>query len=229
MMAPVVELPETAGEKTRQLEMTPSFPGRGRIVSNKLSVFAELAAIVPSILFETIVAFIGKVALAAPGATVIVAGTIAGARLLESCTVRPRGCRAGDRYHHRGRLQHRYSGTENQPASGSTIDKLTFDPESVVGGSPSTGTVTLTTPAGPRGTLVRLESRHAAAIVPESVLVPPNMTSVSFTVRTNPVSGNTSAVIDARAANSVFGNLLLRAEAGPPLPPPVIPVPGVIR
>lgn len=62
---------------------------------------------------------------------------------------------------------------------------LTFTPDVVVGGNPSTGTITLTTPAPPGGALIRLSSdMPKIAEVPANVTVPAGMTAANFSVTT---------------------------------------------
>src|SRR5205807_631624 len=59
----------------------------------------------------------------------------------------------------------------------------------VVGGNPSTGTVTLTAAAPAGGAVVTLVSTGAVASVPASVTVPAGATSATFTVTTPVVMG----------------------------------------
>ena len=78
------------------------------------------------------------------------------------------------------------------------LASLTVNPSSVVGGSPSTGTVTLTGPAPAGGALVSLSSDNTlAATVPSSVTVAAGATSATFAVTTSPVSGSTAVTISA--------------------------------
>ena len=66
------------------------------------------------------------------------------------------------------------------------LASLTVNPSSVVGGSPSTGTVTLTGPAPAGGALVSLSSSNtSAATVPASVTVAAGATSATFAVTTS--------------------------------------------
>lgn len=80
--------------------------------------------------------------------------------------------------------------------SPSALSTLTLSESTVVGGTPVTGTVTLTSAAPSGGTVVSLSSNNtAAATVPESVTVAAGATGVSFTVTTNPVQNSQSSTI----------------------------------
>ena len=76
------------------------------------------------------------------------------------------------------------------------LRSITLSPASVVGGTSSTATVTLTTPAPTGGaTIVLSSSNTAAAQVPASVTVAANATTATFTVTTNPVASNTPVTV----------------------------------
>jgi hypothetical protein len=84
-----------------------------------------------------------------------------------------------------------------------SLTALTVSPTNVVGGNPSTGTVTLASPAPAVGVAVNLGSNlPLAASVPESVTVPGGATSASFTVTTFPV--DTTTVQLSAALDNVF-------------------------
>ena len=95
------------------------------------------------------------------------------------------------------------------PPGGGTSNAINFDilpvlaslsvnPSSVVGGSPSTGTVTLSGPAPAGGAVVSLSSGNtSAATVPASVTVAGGATSATFAVTTSAVSGSTAVTISA--------------------------------
>jgi hypothetical protein len=85
------------------------------------------------------------------------------------------------------------------PASG--LLSLTVNPNSVLGGANSTGTVTLTAAAPVGGVLVTLTVPSGPATVPPVVLVPAGQSSVNFLVATNPVASSANATIQA-ALNS---------------------------
>src|SRR5207253_11429714 len=57
------------------------------------------------------------------------------------------------------------------------LSSLTLSDTSICGGTPVTGTVTLSCVAPPGGTTVSLSSNDAAAVVPATVLVPSGQTS----------------------------------------------------
>lgn len=81
-----------------------------------------------------------------------------------------------------------------------SLSGISLNPSTVVGGNPSTGTVTLTAPAQAGGFTVQLSSSNTnVATVPASVTVPQGQTSTTFTVSTNIVSGTTSVTITASA------------------------------
>ncbi len=78
------------------------------------------------------------------------------------------------------------------------ISSLSLSPTSVVGGSPSAGTVTLANAAPVGGALVALTSSNtSAAVVPSSITIQAGQTSGTFTVTTYPVASSTSATISA--------------------------------
>jgi hypothetical protein len=71
------------------------------------------------------------------------------------------------------------------PPSPATLASLTVNPNSVAGGTQSTGTVTLPDPAPAGGLVVTLASEvPSVASVPSSITVPPGETSGSFTIST---------------------------------------------
>jgi hypothetical protein len=83
-------------------------------------------------------------------------------------------------------------------ASPVTLSKLVVTPTTAAGGSPLTGTVTLSGPAPAGGTLVALSSSNiAAAATPLSVNVPANASTATFTVTTFTQTSNATAVINA--------------------------------
>jgi len=79
------------------------------------------------------------------------------------------------------------------PALGS----LSTNPASVVGGSPATGTVTLTATAPTGGALVSLSSASTAIAVPANVSVTQGTNAASFAIATSAVPTLTSATISA--------------------------------
>jgi hypothetical protein len=75
------------------------------------------------------------------------------------------------------------------PSTPASLTSLAVNPSSVVGGSSSKGTVTLSAGAATGGVSVTLSSANSAvASVPASVSVGPGSTSASFTVTTSSVT-----------------------------------------
>ena len=82
------------------------------------------------------------------------------------------------------------------PAQGPALSSVRITPTDVVGGTPATGTVTLTSPAPAGGVDVPLTSDDpVAASVPATVTVPAGSTTASFPVTTNVVPNPQSSLI----------------------------------
>ncbi len=101
-----------------------------------------------------------------------------------------------------GNIKAKFAGTQKSAAL--TVRpigpaSLSLSPTSVVGGSPSTGTVTLDLPAAPGNVTVNLTSSIGAATVPASITIPVGETVGTFTVSTTVVTATKSAVIKAAA------------------------------
>lgn len=77
------------------------------------------------------------------------------------------------------------------------LSSVSLNPNTVGGGSNSTGTVLLDGPAGHGGTSIGLSSSSAGAATPPSVVVQAGKTSASFTISTSAVNAKTSATIQA--------------------------------
>jgi len=77
------------------------------------------------------------------------------------------------------------------------VSSISLNPSSVTGGSPSTGTVTLTGPTLLGGQFVSLASDSSVASVPARVFVPNGQSSATFTVLTSPVAQLFTATISA--------------------------------
>ena len=75
------------------------------------------------------------------------------------------------------------------------LASVSVNPAIVVGGSPSTGTVTLTGPAPSGGAVVSLSSNSAAATVPPSVTVPAGNSTATFAIATSSVASPTPVSI----------------------------------
>jgi len=76
-----------------------------------------------------------------------------------------------------------------------TLTTIAVSPTSVIGGNPSTATVTLNGPAGPSGDSVSLTSSSSSAIVPSRGTVAAGQTTATFTVNTKAVSATTTSTI----------------------------------
>ena len=98
-------------------------------------------------------------------------------------------------------------------ASTATLTSLSLNPETVVGGNPSTGTVTLSGPAPFGGAVVTLiSSVTVVAQVPANVTIPAGQTTATFTVTTNPVaSGSKPTIIAAYRGVNVSARLSVTA------------------
>jgi hypothetical protein len=115
------------------------------------------------------------------------------------------------------------------PAAPGTIAlaSLALSPTSVVGGSTSTGTVTLNGAAPAGGTLVTLASNHTAAGVPPSVTVAAGLTSAVFGVTTSAVPATVSATISASAGGATrTAALSITAPPAPSTPSLLSPANG---
>ena len=77
------------------------------------------------------------------------------------------------------------------------LSSVTLNPSSVAGGSPSTGTVTLSAPAPASGVSVTLSSNSSSATVPSSVSVTAGNATATFAVTTTAVGSSTAATIKA--------------------------------
>jgi hypothetical protein len=77
------------------------------------------------------------------------------------------------------------------------ISSVSFAPSSVGGGTTSTGTVTLTSPAITGGAVMALSSDNTVAMVPTTVTVAAHASTVKFTVNTTAVASATTAHITA--------------------------------
>ena len=87
------------------------------------------------------------------------------------------------------------------PASGApALAGIAATPNPVVGGRPSTGSVSLTAAAGSGGVVVQLSSSNPVAAVPSSVAVAQGATAASFSIPTSVVSTTTGATLSASYA-----------------------------
>jgi hypothetical protein len=82
-----------------------------------------------------------------------------------------------------------------------TLTSLTLNPTTVVGGNPSTATVTLNAPAPSTGTIVQLSNNKSkVAAVPPNVTVAPGATTATFTVTTSAVRTTSKVTISGTTA-----------------------------
>ncbi len=88
------------------------------------------------------------------------------------------------------------------------VASVSLSPSSVVGGTSSTGTVTLNGLAGPSGEVVTLTSSSGSAIVSTTVTVPAGGKTATFTIATKAVTTNTTATITA-GADYVYASAVL--------------------
>lgn len=79
------------------------------------------------------------------------------------------------------------------------LSAVSVNPTSVNGGTSTTGTVTLGSPAQTGGVVVSLSSDNVAATVPGSVTIAAGASTATFTVTTTAVNATTNAVITATA------------------------------
>jgi hypothetical protein len=88
----------------------------------------------------------------------------------------------------------------NPPSGAAALSAVSASPNPVVGGNPSTGTVTLTSAAPSGGALVSLGSASSAVTVPGSVSVNQGATSATFAIATSSVATQTLATLSATYA-----------------------------
>lgn len=99
-----------------------------------------------------------------------------------------------------------------------TISALTLNPTSVIGGTDSTGTVTLMGPAGNAGTVVKLSSSDTAvATVPASITVDSGKVTKTFTVTTKNVTADKTVKISAQIGTDVAVVAELKVTVDPAL------------
>jgi hypothetical protein len=105
------------------------------------------------------------------------------------------------------------------PPPPATLSSFSVNPTSVTGGNPSTGTVTLSSPAPAGGTVVNLGSNQpGAASVPTNVTVAAGATSANFTITTFPSAGTTVQLSAGIGNQFLFAALSVNAAAPPPPP-----------
>ena len=116
------------------------------------------------------------------------------------------------------------------PPSPASLSAVSVSPTSVVGGSTSQGTITLTGAAPSGGAVVSLSSANpSVAGVPSSVTVAAGASSAKFNVTTSTVTANTSVVITATYAGVSRTTTLTVTPASTstgPLPAPALVSPA---
>jgi hypothetical protein len=107
-----------------------------------------------------------------------------------------------------------------KPPAAPVLSGVSVNPSSVVGGNPSTGTVTLSAPQS-GSTVIALSTPAPASVatMPSSVAVPAGATSATFTITTRPVSSQFNMNVFADLAGSPGKSALLLITAGGSAPP----------
>ena len=98
--------------------------------------------------------------------------------------------------------------TVTKPAATATLASVSLNPNTVTGGTGSTGTVTLSAAAPSGGAVVTLSDNSASASVPASVTVPAGATSATFTVTTSAVSSGASATVTGSYGGTTRSDVL---------------------
>ena len=99
----------------------------------------------------------------------------------------------------------------------SLLSSVSVNPASVVGGSPSTGTITLVSPAPSGGVVMTLHSSNTAvATVPGTVTLAANATTATFTISTGTVTAISTSSISATYSGSTQSATLTVTPAGGP-------------
>jgi hypothetical protein len=97
-----------------------------------------------------------------------------------------------------------------------TLVSVSLNPSTLIGGSSSTGTITLSGAATLAGAVVSLASSNpVVASVPASVTVPAGLSSASFTVTTSSVASSTMITISAAYAGGQTQQAVLTVNPGP--------------
>ncbi|HEV8687592.1 MAG TPA: hypothetical protein VGQ84_09965 [Gaiellaceae bacterium] len=98
---------------------------------------------------------------------------------------------------------------------------LSLNPATVTGGTPSTGTITLTSPAPAGGVAVALSSHDTTvATVPASITVPAGAASATFTVTTKVVCCQGHWSIISASAGGITRSQTINVNPGSGSPPP---------
>lgn len=100
---------------------------------------------------------------------------------------------------------------------GPTLSTLTLSPIGVTGGNPSTGTVTLTSPAPASGVTVMLTSSDPSVTLPASVTIAQGDTTATFAVTTTPVPADVNVTISAAGFGTTLNATLAVVRPVPAL------------
>ena len=91
---------------------------------------------------------------------------------------------------------------------------LSIEPNPLYAGETATGRVTIASPAGPEGQVVRVTTADAsAAAVPATVLIPAGETSVEFAIETALSPNRRTVRIEASGPNSIHSQLVINPQA----------------
>jgi len=119
-----------------------------------------------------------------------------------------------------------YSGHFDVVAASNAPFTVTLNPQTVSGGSPCTGKITLTNPAPSGGTTVTLSTNDGTVTVPARVTVNAQSTTATFPVTTQANNGSYTVGIYATFSSGVYQKVLLNITAAPPAPTSVTASPG---
>jgi VCBS repeat protein len=98
--------------------------------------------------------------------------------------------------------------TSTAPAAGPGLNSLTLNPTAVLGGTATSGSVSLTAPSATNSGITLTSSRPAVATVPASVVVPAGTTSVNFVITTAAVTSPVVVTITAWFGGSALSQSL---------------------
>lgn len=119
-----------------------------------------------------------------------------------------------------------YSGHFDVVAASNAPFTVTLNPQTVSGGSPCIGKITLTNPAPSGGATVTLSTNDGTVTVPARVTVNAQSTTATFPVTTQAKNGSYTVGIYATFSSGVYQKVQLNVTAAPPAPPSVTASPG---
>lgn len=119
-----------------------------------------------------------------------------------------------------------YSGHFDVVAASNAPFTITLNPQTVSGGSPCAGKITLTNPAPSGGATVTLSTNDGTVTVPARVTVNAQSTTATFPVTTQANNGSYTVGIYATFSSGVYQKVLLNITAAPPAPTSVTARPG---